>query len=450
MTLITAQDISEGLRSGKLDPVSLTEEVYDRIERHGDNAIYIETTRERAIAEAQASRLRFKSGLPASPLDGVPVAWKDLFDLKGRVTTAGAIVTKTDAPATADAQVIATAHRAGMITTGTVNMTEFAYSGIGLNPHYGTPRNVNAPAGQRRSPGGSSSASGVVVSAGIVPISMGSDTGGSIRIPASFNGVVGYKTSTGRYPMKGVYPLAKSLDTIGPLAHTVADCALFDAVLRGRDTPEAQSAQPETLSFVIPDEILLDGLAPGVAANFDATVARLEAAGARIKRISLPELSELSDLIARHGFLAGAEALVLHLDKVRGPAAAQMDSRVVRRIRLAESMTAVDVLVLQQARMRTMASTAARIDSSIVLCPTTATTAMEIGPLEADQEVFFRHNGLTLRNTSLGNFLDWCGVSIPNGTDADGMPTGFLLSAPTGQDTNLLAAALGCEEIIRG
>lgn len=450
MTLITAQDISEGLRSGKLDPVSLTEEVYDRIERHGDNAIYIETTRERAIAEAQASRLRFKSGLPASPLDGVPVAWKDLFDLKGRVTTAGAIVTKTDAPATADAQVIATAHRAGMITTGTVNMTEFAYSGIGLNPHYGTPRNVNAPAGQRRSPGGSSSASGVVVSAGIVPISMGSDTGGSIRIPASFNGVVGYKTSTGRYPMKGVYPLAKSLDTIGPLAHTVADCALFDAVLRGRDTPEAQSAQPETLSFVIPDEILLDGLAPGVAANFDATVARLEAAGARIKRISLPELSELSELIARHGFLAGAEALVLHLDKVRGPAAAQMDSRVVRRIRLAESMTAVDVLVLQQARMRTMASTAARIGSSIVLCPTTATTAMEIGPLEADQEVFFRHNGLTLRNTSFGNFLDWCGVSIPNGTDADGMPTGFLLSAPTGQDTNLLAAALGCEEIIRG
>lgn len=450
MMQITAQDISEGLRSGKLDPVSLTEEVYDRIERHGDNAIYIETTRERAMAEAQASRLRFKSGLPASPLDGVPVAWKDLFDLKGRVTTAGAIVTKTDAPATADAQVIATAHRAGMITTGTVNMTEFAYSGIGLNPHYGTPRNVNAPAGQRRSPGGSSSASGVVVSAGIVPISMGSDTGGSIRIPASFNGVVGYKTSTGRYPMKGVYPLAKSLDTIGPLAHTVADCALFDAVLRGRDTPEAQSAQPETVSFVIPDEILLDGLAPGVAANFDATVARLEAAGARIKRISLPELSELSELIARHGFLAGAEALVLHLDKVRGPAAAQMDSRVVRRIRLAESMTAVDVLVLQQARMRTMASTAARIGSSIVLCPTTATTAMEISPLEADQEVFFRHNGLTLRNTSLGNFLDWCGVSIPNGTDADGMPTGFLLSAPTGQDTNLLAAALGCEEIIRG
>ncbi|MDM7968190.1 MAG: amidase [Paracoccaceae bacterium] len=450
MAHLTALDISAGLQSCKLDPVTLTEEVYDRLEQHGDNAIYIETTRDRAMAEAQASRLRYKSGLPASPLDGVPVAWKDLFDLKGRVTTAGAIVTKTDAPATFDAPVIATAHRAGMITTGTVNMTEFAYSGIGLNPHYGTPRNVHAPTGQRRSPGGSSSASGVVVSAGIVPLSMGSDTGGSIRIPASFNGVVGYKTSAGRYPMEGVYPLAKSLDTIGPLAHSAADCALFDAVLRGKETPEAQAANPATLSFVIPDEILLEGLASPVAANFNATVARLEAAGAKIERISLPELSELTDLIAKHGFLAGAEALVLHLDRVHGPAAAKMDARVVRRIRLAESMSAVDLLTLQQARRRFMAATAARIGGSIVLCPTTATTAMEIEPLEADQEVFFRHNGLTLRNTSLGNFLDWCGVSIPNGTDADGMPTGFLLSAPTGHDTALLAAALGCEEIIRG
>ena len=380
----------------------------------------------------------------------MPVAWKDLFDLKGRVTTAGAVVTKTDPPTQADAPVIAAAHRAGIISTGTVNMTEFAYSGIGLNPHYGTPRNVHAPAGQTRSPGGSSSASGVVVSAGIVPISMGSDTGGSVRIPASFNGVVGYKTSTGRHPMAGVYPLAKSLDTIGPLANTVADCALFDAVLRGKDAQEAQAADPGTLNFVIPENILLDDLAPAVAANFDATVSRLEAAGARVRRISLPELSELNDLIAQHGVLAGAEALVLHHDRIYGAEAQQMDARVVRRIKLAESMSAVDLLTLQQARARTMASTAETIGKAIVLCPTTPETAMETAPLEADQDAFFRANVLTLRNTSLGNFLDWCGVSIPNGTDGDGMPTGFLLSAPSGEDAALLAAALGCEEIIRG
>ncbi|MEP3687714.1 MAG: amidase [Sulfitobacter dubius] len=447
---LTASDISQGLRAGKLDAVTVTEQVFDRIAEHGDDAIYIDILRDRAMVEAKAARLRYRAGLPASPLDGVPVAWKDLFDLKGRVTTAGAVVTKADPPAKADAPVIAAAHRAGIISTGTVNMTEFAYSGIGLNPHYGTPRNVHAPAGQTRSPGGSSSASGVVVSAGIVPISMGSDTGGSVRIPASFNGVVGYKTSSGRHPMAGVYPLAKSLDTIGPLAHTVADCALFDAVLRGKDAPEAQAADPGTLNFVIPDNILLDDLSPAVAENFEATVARLEAAGGRVRRISLPELTELTDLIAQHGVLAGAEALVLHQERIYGAAADQMDARVVRRIKLAKSMSAVDLLVLQQARARTMASTAEALGNAIVLCPTTAVTAMETAPLEADQDAFFRANGLTLRNTSLGNFLDWCGVSIPNGTDGDGMPTGSLLSAPSGQDTALLAAALGCEEIIRG
>jgi len=447
---LTASDISQGLRAGKLDAVTVTEQVFDRIAEHGDDAIYIDILRDRAMVEAKAARLRYRAGLPASPLDGVPVAWKDLFDLKGRVTTVGAVVTKADPPAQADAPVIAAAHRAGIISTGTVNMTEFAYSGIGLNPHYGTPRNVHAPAGQTRSPGGSSSASGVVVSAGIVPISMGSDTGGSVRIPASFNGVVGYKTSSGRHPMAGVYPLAKSLDTIGPLAHTVADCALFDAVLRGKNAPEAQAADPGTLNFVIPDNILLDDLSPAVAENFEATVARLEAAGGRVRRISLPELTELTDLIAQHGVLAGAEALVLHQERIYGAAADQMDARVVRRIKLAKSMSAVDLLVLQQARARTMASTAEALGNAIVLCPTTAVTAMETAPLEADQDAFFRANGLTLRNTSLGNFLDWCGVSIPNGTDADGMPTGFLLSASSGQDTALLAAALGCEEIIRG
>lgn len=450
MAHVTAVKMAEGLRQGRLDPVSLVEEVFARITDHGDEAIYIEVLKERAMTEAQAARLRLRAGLSASPLDGVPVAWKDLFDLRGRVTTAGAVVTKSDPPAAQDAPVVAIAQRAGMVTTGTVNMTEFAYSGIGLNPHYGTPRNIHAPNGETRSPGGSSSGSGVVVSAGIAPISMGSDTGGSVRIPASFNGVVGYKTSSGRYPMTGVFPLAQSLDTIGPLAHTVADCALFDAVLRGRDLPEAQAADPATLSFVIPNDVLFDELAPAVAANFDATVARLEAAGARVRRIPLPHLHEITDLMARHGFLAGAEALANHSARVNGPDSARMDARVVHRILQAADMSAVDLLILQQARVRLMAETAALIGDAIILCPTTATTAMDIAPLAADQEVFFRHNGLTLRNTSLGNFLDWCGVSIPNGVDGDAMPTGFLLSAPSGRDTALLAAALGCEEIIRG
>lgn len=450
MAPVTASAMSAGLAAGKLDPVDLAEQVYDLIEAHGDPAIYIETMRTRAMAEAQAARLRYHEGHPASPLDGVPVAWKDLFDLKGRVTTAGSIITRADPPAKEDAAVIATARRAGMVTTGTLNMTEFAFSSIGLNPHYGTPRNIHAPAGQNRSPGGSSSASGVVVAAGIVPLAMGSDTGGSIRIPASFNGVVGYKTSTGRYPMDGVYPLSVALDTIGPLGHSVEDCALFDAVLRGHDRPQARPASLADLSFVIPDQVMCDTLQPEVSANFNAVVTRLTAAGVRVNRISLPELTEISELVERRGAMAGAEALTFHHPRIYGPEASRMDARVLRRILLAEKMTAVDLLVLQQARARLKVSSADRIGQSIILCPTTPTTAMDTAPLEADQELFFQHNFRTVRNTSLGNFLDWCGISIPNGVDKDGMPTACLLSAPSGRDTALLSAALACEEIIRG
>jgi aspartyl-tRNA(Asn)/glutamyl-tRNA(Gln) amidotransferase subunit A len=450
MAYQTASSMAEGLAAGKHDPVDLAQDVFDRLEVHGDDYIYIETLHDRAIAEAQASRIRQRAGLRASPLDGVPIAWKDLFDIAGRVTTAGSTILKSNAPASTDAQVVSTAARAGMITTGLVNMTEMAYSGIGLNPHYGTPRNVHAPSGQRRSPGGSSSGSGVVVSAGIVPISMGSDTGGSIRIPASFNGVVGYKPSASRYPMEGVFPLSPSLDTIGPLAHSVEDCALFDAVLRGQSTSASRPANVNMLDFIIPETVLLDGLSSAVAANFDATIKRLEAAGARTRQIALPHLQEILDLMTHHGFLAGAEALTIHHSRVHSDAAAMMDARVVRRLLQASTMSAVDLVILQNARTRLMAQTAEIIGNAIILCPTTATTAMEIGPLEDDQEIFFQHNGLTLRNTSLGNFLDWCGVSIPNGADHDGMPTGVLLSACSGNDTTLLSAALGTEDIIRG
>ena len=450
MTYQTAIEMAADLKSGRTDPVELAEASFEKLTAHGDSAIFIEVMKDRAMAEAHASRLRWKAGIPASILDGVPTAWKDLFDLKGRVTTAGSIVLKSQPPAVADAPIVAQAARIGMTSLGTVNMTEFAYSGIGLNPHYGTPRNIHAAADTPRSPGGSSSGSAVVVSAGIVPISMGSDTGGSIRIPASFNGVVGYKTSSGRHPMQGVYPLAPSLDTIGPLARTVEDCVLFDALMGGLATLDLPPADVSTLSFLIPREVMLNDAAPDVVKNFDAAIGRLEAAGARVKRISLLQLQEILDLMAKHGFLAGAEALAIHHDRVNGPEAGQMDQRVVRRVLQASKMMAPDLVILQQARKRLMAETAEIIGESIVLCPTTPTTAMETAPLEADQDVFFQHNSLTLRNTSLGNFLDWAGVSIPNGLDKEGMPTGFLLSTPYGRDRAVLAAALATEEIIRG
>ncbi len=196
------------------------------------------------------------------------------------MTTAGSVVLKGNPPAKDDSALVAAGKAAGLVSVGCLNMTEFAYSGIGLNPHYGTPRNPNDMA-VHRAPGGSSSGSGVVVAAGIVPIAIGTDTGGSIRIPAAFNGVVGYKSSTGHYPMDGVFPLSRTLDTLGPLAHTVEDCVLADAVLRGLTKPKVKARPVRGLEILVPTDVVFDGAEDAVVNNFEASLARLRKAGAR-------------------------------------------------------------------------------------------------------------------------------------------------------------------------
>ncbi len=445
----SAGELGQRLRKGRADPVQLVEEVFHSIEKHGDAAIFTETLKPRAMVEAKAARLRLKAGGPASLLDGVPIGWKDLFDLKGRVTTAGSVVLKSAAPANHDAALVAAAKSAGLISVGCLNMTEFAYSGIGLNPHYGTPRNPNGT-GPARSPGGSSSASGVVVAAGILPLAIGTDTGGSIRIPASFNGIVGYKSSTGHYPMDGVFPLSRTLDTLGPLAHSVADCVLADAVLRGLKKPAIKARPLKGLEIVVPETAVFDGSEDSVIANFDASIARLRKAGVRVRRLKFPVFQGIIDLFSKHGHLLGPEALALHWQRVNGPDAERMDARVAKRMLAAGKMTAVDLVITLEARKRMIAEADALIGDALVAFPTTPTVAMPIASLEADQDVFFRHNAKTLRHTTFGNFLDWCGVAIPNGIDGDGMPTSFLLSAPHGRDAAMLSAALALEQLIRG
>ena len=449
MRKTTASALSRDLRDGRIDPLDLVDQVFARIDAVGDAAIFTQTLRSRAEAEARAARERLRAGNPVSLLDGVPVAWKDLYDLKGRVTTAGSVVLADNPPAAQDAALVSAGARAGLVTIGALNMTEFAYSGIGLNPHYGTPRNPHGT-GPARAPGGSSSASGVVVANDIVPIAFGTDTGGSIRIPAAFNGVVGYKSSTGHYPMAGVFPLSHTLDTLGPLAHSVEDCVLADTVLRGLQSPVVRAAPVAALDFVIPDAVMFDALAPAVAANFASAVDRLANAGARIRHIALPELTETLELITHRATLAAIEALDLHWDRLHGPEVERIDARVVRRIMAAAKTTAVDLSILMRERTRLVAQVAGKIGDALLICPTTPSVAMPIAALEADQEVFFRHNGLTLRNTSLGNFLDWCGLSIPNGMDTEKMPTAFMISAPHGRDSAVLAAGLAVEQIVRG
>ncbi len=333
---------------------------------------------------------------------------------------------------------------------GRVNMTEMAFSGIGLNPHFGTPVNPWSR-DEPRIPGGSSSGSAVAVAAGLVPVGIGSDTGGSVRIPAAFNGIVGYKTSGGRWPMGGVFPLAPSLDTLGVFCRSVVDAVVVDAAARALAAPDLRRGTLDGLRLLVPTNVVFDGLDAAVQENFDAAIARLQRGGAAIERVSLPAFDEILALSTRHGALVNIEAYGLHKHRLDDSVTGRMDRRVVKRLLIGASITPADEDAIRTARGRLVAQTRAAMEGHcLVAFPTVPHTAPSIAALEADDELFGAVNAKTLRNTLLGNFLDWCGVSIPNGFDAAGLPTGFLLSGAPGRDDHLLATALAAEGLIRG
>ena len=438
------------IQSGAADPVEITESVLNGIETFSDQSIFTGLLADRALNEAKASSARLKSGRSRGLLEGIPVGWKDLFDIKGRATTAGSTVLANALPAASDAAVVGALGNAGMVAVGCTNMSEFAFSGLGINPHYGTPHNPRST-DVPRIPGGSSSGAGAAVAAGLVPVAIGTDTGGSVRIPAAFNGIVGYKASRGRYPMDGVFPLAKSLDSLGPLCRTVQDAIWVDAAMGGRTgVSQTTPSSIRSLDIVIPDNVVFDGIEAGVLAAFEQSVEWLIAEGASVSRINIPAFDELFALMAQHGTLVTAEAFALHRERLAGPEAEDMDRRVVLRTRLGEATTLPGYLAVLDGRERLIADVKRLVGESFIAFPTVAHVAPPIAPLEADDDLFFATNGKTLRNTSIGNFLDWCGVSIPCGTGDADMPVGFLLSAVGGRDEALLAAALSTEAVIRG
>lgn len=450
MTPRSIAQLSVLLQSGTLDPVDLVEETLAAIAGHPDQTIFTTVLAQRARMEAAASRKRLAEGRSRGVLEGMPLAWKDLFDIEGLPTTAGSRVLKDSAPARQDAAVVRALADAGMVSVGRVNMSEFAFSGLGINPTFGTPRNPASPQGKHRIPGGSSSGSGVAVAAGLVPVSIGTDTGGSVRIPAAFNGVVGYKATRGRYAMDGVFPLAKSLDSFGPLCHTVQDAVWIDAAMRG--APAAGVLKRVTvsdLSFVVPETVMFDGAEPEVVAAFEAAVERLAKAGARVRREAFPEFAAIFDLMARHGALVTAEAYVLHRERITGASAADMDPRVVKRTLMGEKISLADYISTLEARDSLTASFTARLGpGDFLISPTLPHVAPAVQPLLDDEDLFFATNAKTLRNTLIGNFLDVCGVSLPCGTGAAGMPVGLLVSGPKDSDDALLAVAGAVESLL--
>jgi aspartyl-tRNA(Asn)/glutamyl-tRNA(Gln) amidotransferase subunit A len=436
------------IQSGVLDPRALAEDTLSAISAYDDPAIFTLLTPERAMIEAEASAARLRAGRSRGMLEGIPIAWKDLFDLKDITTTAGAKVLAAEAPARSDADVVEALSQAGMVVVGKTNMSEFAFSGLGVNPHFGTPRNPRAR-GPARITGGSSSGAGAAVAAGLVPAAIGTDTGGSIRIPAAFNGVVGYKATRGRYAMRGVFPLAKSLDSLGPLCRTIQDAIWLDAGMRGLSATSVRRTPLAGQHFVIPETIFFDDIEPEVHAVFEAAVERIAAAGGVIRRQVFPVITEIFDLMQRRGALVTAEAYVLHRARLEGREAEGMDPRVVARARLGANISLSDYLAILERREAMTAEFARQIaPGELILSPTLPHVAPLTGPLLEDDDLFFKTNGKTLRNTLIGNFLDWCGVSLPCGTGAHGMPVGLMLSGLAHGDDAMLGAALSLEEVV--
>ncbi|MBW3097807.1 amidase [Pseudohoeflea coraliihabitans] len=433
----SAAAIGRALQAGETTPVALVEHLLETISDQS-SPVFLAVTAERARTEARAAEQRLADNRPLSPLDGVPVAWKDLIDVEGVPTTAGSAVYRDQAAATRDAPVVTHLAGAGMVTLGKLNLTEFAYSGLGLNPHFGTPVNPHGN-GAPRVPGGSSSGCGVAVASGMVPCAIGTDTGGSIRIPAAFNGITGFKPSGGRIDDTRVFPLSRSLDTIGPLARSVEDCILLDAALRGATAPAMVRRPLHELSIFVAETVVLDAVDPAVMANFEASLRRLEQHGATIRSGPLPIFARTVELAARYGSIAAADAYAEHRELVDGPDVSRIDSRVVDRIMGGKKMTAHDLIMLQRARRDLVAELRSWLDGALVAMPTVAHIAPQIAPLEADKELFHRVNLKTLRNTMVGNFLDLPGLAMPNGVDENQMPTGFLLSAASGRDEDVLS-----------
>jgi aspartyl-tRNA(Asn)/glutamyl-tRNA(Gln) amidotransferase subunit A len=445
---ITAAALSRAYATGEADPVEVAQAALSKA--LAAPTVFLTVTAERARLEAVASARRWRDGRPLSALDGVPVAWKDLFDIAGTLTTAGSAVFAEHPPATRDTPLVAAGTRAGMVCIGKTGLSEFAFSGLGLNPHFGTAANLSLDGG-RRVPGGSSSGAAVAVAAGIVPIAIGTDTGGSIRVPSAFNGLTGYRASGARYSRDGMVALSPTLDTCGPLAANVIDCIAFDAAVRAIQPPSPTDAAALTGARFIVDPDLFERYAvtPAVAENFERFVARLEQAGAVIERKPLAVLAAVRDLIRDQGWLGGLEAFAMHRALLDSPDAARIDPRV--RVRL-EANRAVppDRRAQLLARRRELIETFANETAGATLVmPTTPHVAPVLAPLEADPDLFARVNLQTLAMTMLGSFLDTPAVAMPSGVDVDGLPTSAQLMRVQGDDKALLRIAAALEAAVR-
>ncbi len=435
----TVNQLAEALASGHIRARKLVDQALERIaDPSGEGArAFMSVAAQSAQAQADEVDRKRAAGEPLPPFAGIPLAIKDLFDIAGEVTRAGSRILASEPPALRDAPVIARLRAAGFIFMGRNTMTEFAFSGLGINPHYGTPASPFDRA-NRRIPGGSTSGGAVAVADGMAVASLGTDTGGSCRIPAAFCGIVGFKPTAHRVPRDGATPLAHSLDSIGPLANSVACCATLDAILRGITPRPLAAVSLRDVRLLLPTSLVLNDMDEHVAKGFERGIGELARTGVVISRQPLTELLRVSEINSRGG-IATAEAyawhrplLERHLD--------QYDPRVANRILKARDFTDQYVQEMRDARANVISAfESAMSDVDALVLPTTPIIPPPLAAFEQDAD-YVRLNGLVLRNPSLGNFLDGCAISLPVHRRGDA-PVGLMLIGRRGSDERLLAIA---------
>ncbi len=443
----TLATLAADLASGRTSARKLVDECLAKIgDASGEGQrVFIHVDVEAAIEAAEAmDRLREVKAAP-SPYAGIPVSIKDLFDIRGQVTRAGSRALEDLAPAESDAPVVARLRRAGFVVIGRTNMTEFAYSGIGINPHFGTPKGSwNRNVGHV--PGGSSSGAAVSVVDGMAHGALGTDTGGSCRIPAAYNGIVGFKPTQWRVPLDGGVPLSFTLDSFGPLARTVKCCAVLDSVLADETIMPLQPRPIKGMRLAVPTTIALDDLDDAVAKTFERALETLSRQGALIERIAMPEFLDVGVMNSKGGF-AAAESYAWHryLLTSKGDV---YDPRVYSRILRGEAISAADYIDLLNARRSLIARAEARIAPyDALVMPTTANTPPVISDL-ADDKAFTSANLLSLRNCTLINMIDGCAISLPCHREGE-VPVGLMLAASGGSDRRIFELAAGMEAALR-
>lgn len=439
-TTLKVTELAARYRDGSLDPAEVAEAFLAKV---SPGPILRLLTVSRARAQAAAASRRWRHGHLMGPMDGVPIVVKDNVDTEGEVTGAGSPAYFGDSPANQDAPVAARLDAAGAVFLGKSTMTELAFSGLGLNPHTGDLGNaVDAS----RVPGGSSSGSAVAVALGWAAAAVGSDTGGSVRIPASFNGLVGLKTTDGALTTEGVVPLSTTLDTLGPIARDADDAwALWRAMSAAPVTPLA--ALPPARRFWAPPTVWQEGLDPGVEARFEVALAALVAAGHRVLRDPLPELAELNGIYPSFGSISSYESLTIHgerLDRFGD----RMDRRVVQRIRAVTGRPATDYLRMVYERQRLQQAVAERmLGVDALLAPTVAVAPPRISDMNASDDAYHLTNGAILRNTALVNLLGLPAATVPVGVDGDGLPVGLMICTAAGEEALALGVARAVEHM---